>query len=266
MGGALLDLHGVRLLVVRHGEVSERIMELAVRVLGTVYLDAPRRPDYVELHLYGCISDYAAMRGGKPEYPAMHEAYLGYPRIHVVEELLPRGREEALMTHEAVHSVLHGSSRFYEVEVGVRIAELYGARLELALTHAASAIKDVEVAYYQAERSMEEMLRLYAEYLLEISVEDLLEAAALASGRPDAEERRFFLVLLSKRLAPLPPLLNGRHTGRMHEALYSYLSHYPEWVRKGAQRLVGEVLPRLRWGDLSRRIEELLLAASSMAG
>ncbi|MDK2384047.1 MAG: hypothetical protein QI199_04465 [Candidatus Korarchaeota archaeon] len=235
---------------------SERI----AGVLERIYSVRPV-PRYVEVHIYGSTHDYISAHGSKPLFPAMHDALLGYPRIHVVQDMLPEDEQvvDSLVLHEAVHSVLHGSPEYYVVSVSGDLLSHYRGDPGSLLTHAASAIKDVDVAWYQLEHGFLDELWTYAAYVLEASTEDLLEASLLAAPPADRSVKTAFLVLLAKRVAPLSPLLRSpTHRSKAAAALERYLAMYPGWVRRHAFTLAREILPSIRGGDLSPRVERLL--------
>ncbi|MET1101454.1 MAG: hypothetical protein ABWW69_03110 [Pyrodictiaceae archaeon] len=146
-------------------------------------------PDYVELHVYldrrAMISSLAEemLELGMnlaPAYTVMHDAWKGYPRIHVnLEEVdrLPRTIMRSLVLHEAAHSVLHGSLEYYVVGLpGTSSDEL------LVYSLLSAGYKDLEVAELLRALGLEDELKRYAEWILEFlepSCDSLLELARL---------------------------------------------------------------------------------------
>jgi len=138
----------------------EDLEEASLSVLERVY--RVEGPGYVELHLY---PDRAVMESNlsrlaleagvavEAEYVLVHEAWAGVPRIHVPQEALGDDFFEAMLGHEAVHSVLHGGLEYYMVEPpGSDAAGLLAAQL------AATTVKDLEVHGWAAAHGLSWLL------------------------------------------------------------------------------------------------------------
>ncbi|MCS7099340.1 MAG: hypothetical protein RMH84_02015 [Sulfolobales archaeon] len=161
------------------GKVPEEFVGFVLSSLDRVYssaADLEERPAFVEVAIYetsGRLLEFLVSEAGELGVSAVglhlvsHEAWRGWPRIHVDYEKLSQLDPEtaaALVVHEAVHSLVHGSRRYYEVPLGALGG---GAPHEVELLYLAStAAKDVEVHSYLVERVSPRFVELYAQYSL----------------------------------------------------------------------------------------------------
>jgi len=162
------------------GNVDPRTLESILQPLRDVYcvtnVDA-----YVELVVYGSRSEKLARLEREArelgvvafgDFKTLHEAWRGYPRIHVsLEDLADLSEDvvKALVAHEAMHSVLHGTLASYLVYIPPQMIEraIDGSYLEklYAVTYLlASAIKDLEVHREMKRRGLVKYLELYARF------------------------------------------------------------------------------------------------------
>ncbi len=182
------------------GSVNRVFIDKAVSTLVEAYSVLGKNPEIVELHIYES-SDIKrrALLGEAVElgisvlgdYPVSHDAWMSWPRIHVDYEKcrdLVEGHFRALLYHEAVHSILHGSLASYIVNIGDVSLRSVGVDLLEAVYLASVVVKDVEVHEYLAEKGLLDVLREYYEYtrstLREIycdNLRGLLELAKLIS-------------------------------------------------------------------------------------
>ncbi|ABM80533.1 hypothetical protein [Hyperthermus butylicus] len=143
--------------VFTHGAVGSPAVEWLLGLLDEAY-GRGGGPGYVELHVYSSLSLLRAALSREEEregvlvaadYPVAHEAWTGVPRIHVAlaEGVygLPKPEAEALIVHEAIHAVLHGSPEYYLVPVTGSLLAAYTA---------ATALKDLEVHIEMKKRSL----------------------------------------------------------------------------------------------------------------
>ena len=163
-----------------------------VGVLGDAYRLGG--PDYLEAHIYPSreamhdmlVREALAVGAAVvAEYEVMHEAWHGYPRIHVAAST-PLDRLRPLLVHEAMHALLHGSIDYY-----LPVCSTDPVTLQLAST----TVKDLEVSVEMARRGFWKELEALAS-MLETSgdccrvetVSDELRryVAMLPLGRPDA--------------------------------------------------------------------------------
>jgi len=163
------------------GEVPEGFVRLVEETLRRFY-DRIGGPPLVEVYIYASralklahIEELASRYGIAVvgDFITMHEAWSGWPRIHVDYEQcskLDRRYVEALLIHEAAHSVLHGSPIYYVVDVP---PEAYGNPAEMALIYAASTIvKDMDVYSLLAQSGLREYIEAYSDFVSEHQLED----------------------------------------------------------------------------------------------
>ncbi len=180
------------------GEVDEDLKALCIETLENVYcsLDAEV---FTELILYATreeklrfLESEAAELGVLVvgDFKTLHEAWRGYPRIHVSQEDvkdLPKDFVEALVAHEAIHSVLHGSPTSYLVYLPPSLIEFASQWLSMeeiyVLAYVVSAaIKDVQVHRAMASRGLVRYLEAYARFCAsQLSSEDCREGASVTS-------------------------------------------------------------------------------------
>jgi len=163
------------------GGVSEGFVKLVEETLRKFY-DRIGGPPLVEVYVYASrelklaqIEELASRYGVAVvgDFITMHEAWSGWPRIHVDYEQcskLDRRYVEALLVHEAAHSVLHGSPIYYVVDVP---PEVYNDPAEMALIYVASTIvKDMDVYKLLAEAGLKKYIEAYSDFIAEHQVED----------------------------------------------------------------------------------------------
>ena len=192
---------GGRLLVYVHGLLSLREASWILEVLEKAWRHGA--PLIVEAHFYpdpasaaSGLALLAARVGALVEAvyeAAMHEAWDGVPRLHlVVSELesMPRPDAEALLVHEAMHALLHGGLEYYLLPGWAADPRVYYA--------AATAVKDLEADAEMARRGFQGLLERLAARLapgaggcpstLEGLLDSLRHAAAqVALGRSPRE-------------------------------------------------------------------------------
>ncbi len=128
--------------------------------------------DYVEIYLYETTYDkIAAMMEEAQEigvvvvgdFITMHEAWRGWPRIHIDLEKLCKLREDvvyALILHELVHAILHGSIHHYTPPPS--LLEKFDPRLVYAMS---TVVKDLEVVEYLISRGYIYELKAYSMFV-----------------------------------------------------------------------------------------------------
>jgi len=192
----------------RHNVDSSDMDSLIASVLEEFYSRAEsagyETPLLVEVHIYKDSThafrvleveavDIGVIALGS--FIAMHEAWRGWPRIHVgLKELtvLQEGTIRGIILHEAGHSILHGSLKYYLIPLAP-IQELVGPEAPLAAWLASTAVKDLEVAKLLVELGYIREAIDYASYSLE-------------SSRDVRCRDLIGLLELAKVLAPLIPM------------------------------------------------------------
>jgi hypothetical protein len=113
--------------------------------------------------------------GGESDFLATHEAWRGYPRIHIPLEKIKGIPEEVfqgIVLHEVGHALLHGNPEFYQFRFSIQLQEAgRRAGLDLPMLHQlvyllSVAIKDEEVIRLLIERGAGLYQSRLLEYLL----------------------------------------------------------------------------------------------------
>jgi hypothetical protein len=130
-------------------------------------------------------------------YEVMHEAWRGYPRIHVAT-----GTSDArLLRHEALHALLHGSLDYYIVACPNDISAE-------ALQIASTVVKDLEVALEAKRCGLGDVLEyqpgeVYGDCCSPEVVSDELRAATIQLARGEKPTTRCALATVVKALHEL---------------------------------------------------------------
>ncbi len=110
-------------------------------------------------------------------YPIMHEAWSGLPRIHIIyNELkhLSNSVIRSLILHEAAHSILHGSPKYYLITLDKDIAQKVKSENLLALaTLAAALVKDMDVLDLLKSLGFTREINLYIKFIKEEELNDI---------------------------------------------------------------------------------------------
>lgn len=159
------------------GTIPVEFVEFVKSTLNWAYEAIGTRPEYLEVYIYESTGAKlhalleSALLVGVPvtgDYPVSHEAWLGWPRIHVDYEklrALDRDVVKALLVHEAAHSVLHGNLASYVVTLREDLASKLGEIALPALYVASTVVKDVEVHELLAERGLRDLVEAYYNYV-----------------------------------------------------------------------------------------------------
>lgn len=231
------------------GKVPEDFARLVLGVLNDFYSSVSanhERPTFVEVLIYGqgrssldfLYSEAAELGVGVlGYYPVSHEAWRGWPRIHVDYERCSKLEPEllkALLVHEAAHSLIHGSREYYLVRLAQPALYPLGPPLAIEVLYLASTvIKDLEVHRYLLERGHRRLVETYARCTTRDS------AGSSCSSLPDA-------LNFSKLVAPCvyvecPDLVSSlaEDCARLVEVLLKTLAELGEaplsWVDKAAE-------------------------------
>ncbi|NPA97425.1 MAG: hypothetical protein GXO32_07490 [Crenarchaeota archaeon] len=171
----IVDLCGNKVCIDARGIAREELIRTCLEALRNV-LCRCCRDSYLELIVYSSRYEKISfiMREAEDlgivavgDFKTLHEAWRGYPRIHVSQEDvedLDEATVEALVAHEAVHAYLHGSPLSYVIYVPSSVlnafpdpSEAYAVAYLLA-----SAIKDIEVHRAMVGLGLYEYLERYA--------------------------------------------------------------------------------------------------------
>ncbi len=148
-------------------------------------------PDPISIYLWEKERDFqefdarektelGVVTGGESDFLATHEAWRGFPRIHISLEKIQGISEEVVrgvVQHEIAHALLHGKPEFYQFRFTERLLEAgRSAGLDFPMIQQwvyflSIAIKDEEVVRLLGEAG----LGLYQIRLLEYLMEDTEE-------------------------------------------------------------------------------------------
>ncbi|MGC9149341.1 MAG: hypothetical protein ACP5GI_07890 [Sulfolobales archaeon] len=161
------------------GSIPEEFMREVETILRTFYSSVNTDLEYVEVYVYETsekkryyLHSEATELGvlALGDFIVSHDAWRGWPRIHVDYELckdLSKEYLETLLIHEAVHSVLHGSIDFYIASISGELLEEFDPYVASEIIYLASVIvKDLDVFRFLIRNNMSR----YVEKYLELSV------------------------------------------------------------------------------------------------
>jgi len=193
--GKLVRLGKAAIYIEVVGGVPQEFVSTILSVLEEAYALLGNAPDLVEVYIYEdsnrllqSLYSVAVELGATTvaTYPVSHDAWLGWPRIHIdysacrdldVEVL------KALLIHEAVHTILHGNMQSYIVAIAGVPQELRKSEM---IYLASVAVKDAEVFMYLAGKGLTRYVEAYLRFVEpEIrgvrcrSIEEVLELAML---------------------------------------------------------------------------------------
>ncbi|MEM1931726.1 MAG: hypothetical protein QW780_03345 [Sulfolobales archaeon] len=161
------------------GKVPSSFTEFILNILNSFYASRTERekPAFVEVIVYGSSSkrlevlyEEAVELGVEVlgDYAVSHEAWRGWPRIHVDYEKSSRLEPEvfsSLLIHEAAHSVLHGRRDYYLLPLDSSLPDELRAYLGIEALYLASAVvKDLEVHKYLVTVGYKKYVEEYARY------------------------------------------------------------------------------------------------------
>jgi len=171
----------IKIIITPIGRIPEEFMNLVKEALESFYRKVVEEV-YVEVYIYAtryaklAYLEEQALRYGAlvvGDFVVMHEAWSGWPKIHVDYEYCSKLEEHyvrALLIHEAAHSILHGSPQYYIVSVQEK---LLGDPEHLAGIYLASTIvKDMDVYRFLYEKKFVEEVETYSEFIVKHQIED----------------------------------------------------------------------------------------------
>lgn len=172
------------------GKVDESFLLKIQKWTGEVIGKAApgKAPDRIFLYLWEKEKDFqefdarekaemGVATGGESEFLATHEAWRGFPRIHISLEKIRGIPEEVIrgvVQHEIGHALLHGKPAFYRFVFSEQLQETAGSvgldlpQLQQLVYLLSVALKDEEVVRLLSEWG----LGLYQKRLLEYLIED----------------------------------------------------------------------------------------------
>lgn len=148
------------------------------------------------------------------DFLANHDAWRGYPRIHICQERL-RGISAPVIRgvthHETSHALHHGTQEFYTFRFTTRLQETAGSYgldlplLQQCVYFLSVAIKDREVVQWLAEIGLGFSQLALLEYLIS-DTED--EHRAWEAGRSSPALKKIVLAAFLKTLLPIEAMIS----------------------------------------------------------
>lgn len=163
----------IRLKISAHEEIDESLIT-KIRAWANEVMERARlvlQPPYLCITIWKTMEELQDFykrekeelgihTGEEADFLATHEAWRGYPRIHVCQERLrgiPGTVVQGIVHHEISHALHHGTPEFYTFRFSTRLQETgrsYGLDLSLlqqCVYLLSVAIKDQEVVQWLAE-------------------------------------------------------------------------------------------------------------------
>ena len=237
-------------------------------------------PDRISIYLWEKEKDFqefdarekaelGVVTSGESDFLATHEAWRGFPRIHISLEKIQGISEEVVrgvVQHEIAHALLHGKPEFYQFRFSERLMEAgRSAGLDFPMIQQwvyllSIAIKDEEVVRLLGEAG----LGLYQIRLLEYLMEDTEEERrAWDLIRDHPALRRLGLAAFLKIRLPMETLagLGLPESGLLQEkwkAAYAWLTDQGEKALNAYVRIVRETPYKNFQDRLERAALELI--------
>ena len=176
---------GPKVYVFKVGFVPESFVNYVSEALNSFYSSVRvlSLPELVEVYVYGSsrekmlfleaeARDLGVIAVG--DFITVHEAWRGWPRIHVDYEKcrsLQLEYVKALILHEAAHSVLHGSPFYYMVNIDRKLIEDFGFEYAAKIVYLSSTVvKDLDVHKLLVEHGYRDYVGKYLEFLKNVQL------------------------------------------------------------------------------------------------
>lgn len=152
--------------------------------------------------------------GEETDFLATHEAWRGYPRIHICQEKLsdiPVAVVQGVLHHEITHALYHGSLEFYTFRFSRRLQDagrsigLDFPLLQQCVYFLSMAIKDLDVVQRLADIGFGSTQRALLEYLISDTEE---EHRVWEMARDYPALRKITLAALLKILLPVEAMIS----------------------------------------------------------
>jgi len=174
------------------------IDEGMVTLIRTLANEVLERKGFLSPPPYLCIMIWKTMKGlqdfyqrekealgilteGETDFLATHDAWRGYPRIHICHERLTQLADtiiQGIVHHEISHALHHGTSEFYTFRFSKRLQDtgtscgLNLSLLQQCVYFLSVAIKDQEVVQWLAEIGLGFSQRALLEHLISDTEEE----------------------------------------------------------------------------------------------
>jgi hypothetical protein len=225
-------------------KTAEQIRQWAAEILTR--LAGEPRPSRLSIRIFHRIDELqaffeqeksvlAVVSDGELDFIATHEAWRGYPRIHVCSERTKHLSEivvQGAMQHEVAHAILHGTAEFYTFRFSshlIAAGETLGLDTQLLqqLVYLLSiALKDSEVVRKLAAAGFESGQIALLEHMLADTETDRRVWEAIHTLSP---QRKIVVAAFMKVLLPIQTLLEvgskaGQRLQRLWENNYSFIA------------------------------------------
>jgi hypothetical protein len=218
--------------------------------------------------------ELSVITGEETEFLATHEAWRGYPRIHICEERLediPEAVVQGAVHHEIGHALLHCTPEFYTFAFSGSLQETarsFGfdlARLQQCVYFVSIAIKDREVVQWLTEIGLAASQLSLLQYLL-IDVDDERRTWRAVHGFPAL--KKIVLAALLKVIIPIEALssLGTKGAGSLKDQWNQAYGWLTQDERRQLFRLAQDILS-IEGGTFQDRLEKtsILLIAKPLS-
>jgi hypothetical protein len=224
IGGKVVFFHAL-------GGIDGEFLDRLIEILSTAYSDLGEAPDYLEVYVYESTlvkqekMIREAIKTGVPligDYPVSHDAWFGWPRIHIDYEKcqgLSERQLRALVYHEAGHSILHGSLSSYFISIKANNLNRLNLDPLEAIYLASVVVKDLDIHYYISSRGLGGVVEDYFEY-----VKPLIMGEKCGSLREILEFSKLISPCVVINCTGLDKVL-GYNCRRIYESVIMALSH-----------------------------------------
>jgi len=211
--------------IFRYGDIDRRLENKIIEYIKNVFEKTSIYPSYLEIYLYEreidleshLYKDRIKFNSHQPMelYFAMHDAYYGWPRIHVCLEMIKKLNEDIWsggVKHEAAHSILHGSLEYYMFRIPENLMRFcrymrYNNDICISILHKISLIvKDYQVTDFLLKYGFGDEIYPFTLYNLEL--ED--EIGIYRTLMKDYQKIILILTILKPVGASIPYLLVSR--------------------------------------------------------
>ncbi|WP_455278219.1 hypothetical protein [[Eubacterium] cellulosolvens] len=196
--------------------------------------------------------------GSETGFIASHEAWTGIPRILVCFERLKKLEpimKQAILRHEAAHSVLHGSPEYYIFQIPrslSKAAEIFNLTRELLieiLYLVSIAVKDYEVTKLLTSYDYVEDQMAYSSYFIKPRKDDL-QAWKMSEGNFKKES----LCLLS-RLKDLTCFIAAHANQKIdYSIIEKHLDYFPR-IKSATLYSIAQALTKMDNHDTFTKVE-----------
>ena len=200
---------------------------------------------------------------GETEFIAIHEAWRGYPRIHICRERIENLSEtvvQGAVQHELAHGILHGSLEFYRFRFSRQLiaeGEKLGLNLrliQLCVYLLSIALKDGEVIHQLAAKGLAPGQIALLEHML---ADTDAERDVWDKIRPTPGQRKIAIASFMKTLLPVVKLAAekndaGRRLLKRWKSAYGWIS---ETDRRQIMRFASEAVANTA-GSFQDRLEQ----------